>query len=132
MLGESNIVLRDLSDEELDKIYEQSNSYKIKKRHLKGKIDEKETVRGLLKEYGLKYDDLPDWLQEQEVGRCNSANRTKYQIYINRPNSKYKDKMIINLNPNREVPYLTVQTQINDNFIYERAYSEKGAVIYKM
>lgn len=132
MLGESNIVLRDLTDEELDKIYEQSNSYKIKKRHLKGKIDEKETVRGLLKEYGLNYDDLPDWLQEQEVGRCNSANRTKYQIYINRPNSKYKDKMIINLNPNREVPYLTVQTQINDNFIYERAYSEKGAVIYKM
>ena len=132
MLGESNIVLRDLTDDELDKIYEQGNSYKIKKRHLDGKIDEKETVRGLLKEYGIKYDDLPDWLQEKEVGRCNSANRTEYQIYINRPNSKYNDKMIINLNPNREVPYLTVQTQINDNFIYERAYSEKGAVIYKM
>lgn len=132
MLRENNIVLRDLTDEELDKIYEQGNSYKIKKRHLNGKIDEKETVRGLLKEYGIKYDDLPDWLQEKEVGRCNSANRTEYQIYINRPNSKYNDKMIINLNPNREVPYLTVQTQINDNFIYERAYSEKGAVIYKM
>ena len=132
MLGESNIVLRELTDEELDKIDEQGNSYKIKKRHLDGKIDEKETVRGLLKEYGIKYDDLPDWLQEKEVGRCNSANRTEYQIYINRPNSKYNDKMIINLNPNREVPYLTVQTQINDNFIYERAYSEKGAVIYKM
>lgn len=132
MKYDEDVVLRDLTDEELDKIYGQGNSYKITKRHLKGKIDERATVRGLLKEYGIKYDDLPDWLQEQEVGRCNSANRTEYQIYINRPNSKYKDKMIINLNPNREVPYLTVQTQINDNFIYERAYSEKGAVIYKM
>ena len=116
----------------------QKNDTHLRKMHYNRAIlsrrdhDEKETVRGLLKEYGIKYDDLPDWLQEKEVGRCNSANRTEYQIYINRPNSKYNDKMIINLNHNREVPYLTVQTQINDNFIYERAYSEKGAVIYKM
>ena len=110
MKYDEDVVLRDLTDEELDKIYGQGNSYKLKKRHLKESVNERATLRGLLKEYGIKYDDLPDWLQEQEVGRCNSANRTEYQIYINRPNSKYKDKMIINLNPKREVPYLTVQT----------------------
>lgn len=128
-MSTKNIILRDLNDDELDDLYMNSKSYVVKRG---GFNDERSYVRGLLKEYGIQYDDLPMWLQNMNVGRCNTANRTDNQIYINRQNSKYKDRLIINLNPNRKVPYLTVQTQINDDFIYERAYSEKGAVIYKM
>ena len=64
MKYDEDVVLRDLTDEELDKIYGQGNSYKLKKRHLKESVNERATLRGLLKEYGIKYDDLPDWLQE--------------------------------------------------------------------
>ena len=92
---------------------------------------EEATIKGLLKKFNLKYDDLPKWLLDTEVGIRDTANRTDRQIYINRKDSKFKDNIKINLNPNRDVPYVTIQTQISEDFIHEEAYDENGSQLYQ-
>lgn len=125
LMSDEKVIIRDLSDEEIE------NFYKLGIKRKMGLISERATIRGLLKEFGIKYDDLPQWLQDKPVGRCNHATRTDKQIYITRKNSKFKDKKIINLNPNRHVPFYTVQTQVKPNFIHEMAYGIHGNIIYR-
>ncbi len=88
------------------------------------------TVKGLLERLNIKYDDLSDFVLGLGIGICNSANRTKTQIYINRPNSEFRDNIVINLNKNSEAPPVTVQTQVGDNYVHEDGFDMEGVLLY--
>ena len=127
---DENFIYYELSDEELENMtfeeFKEFDDY-VQEHGL----NEAMTIKGLLKKQGFKYDDLPLWVQEFYVGKCNNANRTKNQIYINRENSPIKTNIKINLNKNREVPYMTHQIQISDGFIHEDGYDEDGNLLYQ-
>ena len=128
---DKDFILYELTDEEIqnmtDEEYDEFDKY-IEEHGL----NEAMTIKGLLKRNGFKYDDLPKWVQDFYVDVCNNINRTEKQIYINRPNSIFKDNIVINLNPNREVPFMTCQTHIVEaNFIHEEGYDEDGTVLYE-
>ena len=133
MVNEKNeelLILRDLSDEELEKLSD-LELLDLQSDYLKYGTPERATVKGLLKEYNIKYSDLSDFVLELNVGLCNYANRTKNQIYINRHNSSLKDNIVINLDKSRDLPYVTIQIQAS-NFIHEEAYTEDGLLLYQV
>ena len=122
------IILRDLSDEELDELsdlelFELINDYE------KYGTPVRATIKGLLQEQDIKYDDLSDFILNFNVGLCNHATRSKNQIYISRHNSPLKDNIIINLDKNNDSPDMTVQIE-SDGFVHEEAYNEDGLLIY--
>lgn len=122
------IILRKLTDEEIDnltidELHGIMESYS-------NEIPYENTIQSLLEENSIKYDDLPSFVLEYNAGRCNTASRTKNQIYISRPSSKWKDNIVINLNKNAEVPYFTEQTG-DDKFVHEVAYNHEGWLIYR-
>ena len=91
---DENFIYYELSDAELEEMtieeFEEFDKY-IQEHGL----NEAMTIKGLLKKGGFKYDDLPVWVQGFYVGKCNNANRTKNQIYINRVNSPIKTNIKI-------------------------------------
>ena len=128
---DENFIYYELTDEELEQMtddeYDEFDDYVDEHG-----LNEAMTIKGLLKRYGFKYDDLPKWVQNFYVGVMNNANRTEKQIYLNRKNSPIKTNLKINLNPDREVPYMTHQTHIVDkNFIHEDGYDEDGTLLYE-
>ena len=125
-----NLTLYELTDEEIDNLTDKE-VLEIGEHYTQHGIPQHSTVKGLLKKFNLKYDDLEKFVLDMNVGICNNANRTKTQIYINRKNSAKKDNITINLNKNRDVPYVTVQMQVGDYFIHEEAYDEKGLKLYQ-
>lgn len=130
MKFDEHFVLGDLTDEELEKMTD-DEIFEFGHYIEENGLNELMTVKGLLKKFGFKYGDLSKFTQDYYVGRCNNVNRTDNQIYINRKDSPIKDNIVINLNPNRDVPYLTHQIQITDDFIHEEAYSEDGVELYR-
>lgn len=124
------IILRDLTDEEIIKLTDTEIDDMISSYKENG-IPERATVKGLLKEYNVKYDDLTEFILGLEVCRCNHVNRSENQIYINRPNSNFKDNIVINLDEQRDIPDVTIQIQINDDFIHEEGYNKDGLEIYR-
>ena len=127
---ELSYILYELSDEELENMTD-SEIMEFGRYMEKNGVNEAMTVKGLLKKYGFKYSDLSEFAQNYYVGVCNTANRTDTQIYINRADSPIKDNIVINLNKDREVPFLTHQIQVSDEFLHEEAYDEKGFQIYR-
>lgn len=125
------LILRDLTDNELNNLTSEDR-YQLMIDYQMNGIPERATIRSLLEEYNIKTDDLSDFILNFDVGRCNYANRTKDQIYISRHNSPLKDNIIISLTDSKDVPDLTIQTQINENFIHETAYTKDGLEIYRM
>ena len=125
-----NFILHELTDEEIENRTDEE-VFEFGLYLDTHPLPEEATVKGLLKKFGFKYDDLSEFAQNYYVGSCNTANRTENQIYINRPNSKWKHNIVINLNPNREGPYLTVQIDIDGDFIHEEAYTENGFLLYE-
>ena len=117
------IILRDLTDEEIIKLTDTEIDDMISSYKENG-IPERATVKGL-------YDDLTEFILGLEVGRCNHVNRSENQIYINRPNSNFKDNIVINLDKQRDIPDVTIQIQINDDFIHEEGYNKDGLEIYR-
>ena len=124
------LVLRDLSDEELHKLSDDDNFTLMASYRQKG-VPVRATVKGLLDEFNIKYDDLTDFILNVYVGVCNNANRTSNQIYINRKDGPRKDNIIINLDEDSDVPDVTIQVQVSDVFIHEEAYSRDGLLLYK-
>lgn len=124
------IVLRDLSDDELLDLSD-DELFELRKEYEKKGVPVRATVKGLLDELEIKYDDLTDFIQNLEVGICNNANRTKDHIYINRKNSPLKDNILINLNDNYDMPDVTIQIHISEDFVHEEAYNEDGLLIYQ-
>lgn len=121
-------ILRKLTDEEIDnlsidELHEMMEAYNEK-------IPYENTIQSLLEDNDIKYDDLPSFVLEYNAGRCNTASRTKNQIYLSRPSSKWKDNIVINLNKDAEVPYFTEQTG-DDKFVHEVAYNHEGWLIYR-
>ena len=124
------IIVRDLSDDEIDnlsddEIFELMNAYQERG------VPKRATVGGLLEELNIKHDDLTDFILNMDLGVCNNANRTKGQIYINRKNSPKKDNILINLDDNLDIPDVTIQIQVRDNFIHEEAYNRDGLLLYQ-
>ena len=128
MSKNEKIIIRNLTDEELEQL-SSDDEFEIMLQYRDG-VPYENTVQGLLEENDIKFDDLPDFVLKMDVGRCNSANRTDNQIYINRPNSKWKDNIVINLKSKIEVPPITIQTG-DDEFIHEEAYDFEGFEIYR-
>lgn len=128
---DKDFILYELSDDELKEFMESDDDvYNYNKFLEKNGVDEKMTVKGLLKREGLKYDDLSDFAQNYFVGVCNSVNRTENQIYVYRDNSDIRTNIKIRVNKNSDVPYLTHQIQIGDNFIHEEGYTDSGFCLY--
>ena len=127
---DENFILYELTDEELEQMTD-DEILEFGRFCEKNGINEAMTVKGLLKKDGLKYGDLSKFAQDYYVGVCNSATRTDTQVYISRKGSPIKDNIVINLNPNRDVPYLTHQIQVNDDFLHEEGYSEEGFELYR-
>ena len=126
----NNFILHVLTDEEINNLTDEE-IYNIGVYHETHGVPEESTVKGLLEKLGIKYDDLSDFALGFFVGICNNANRTKSQIYFNRKNSPLKDNIIINLDDNNDIPYVTIQIQIGDSFIHEEAYTKEGALLYR-
>ena len=122
------IVLRDLTDEELDK-FSDRDLFELINDYGKYGTPVRATIKGLLNELNIKYDDLSDFALEFNVGLCNNASRSKTQIYINRKNSPLRDNIVINLDDNNDIPYLTLQVESN-GFVHEEAYNNDGLLIY--
>ena len=127
---DKDFILYELTDEELENMTDEE-VLEFGRFIEKNGVNELMTVKGLLKKFGFKYSDLTEFAQNYYVGICNTVNRTDTRIYINRADSPIKDNIVINLNPNREVPYLTHQIQANDDFLHEEAYNEDGLEIYR-
>jgi hypothetical protein len=127
----NRIILRDLTDDELNNLTSEDR-FQLMIDYQQNGVPERATIGSLLEEYNIKYDDLTEFILNFNVGRCNYANRTKDQIYISRHNSPIKDNIIINLTDSKDVPDLTIQTQINENFIHEEAYTQDGLEIYRI
>lgn len=123
-----SIILRKLTDEEIDQLtskekFEMSAEYTQK-------VPYENTVQSLLEENDISTEGLSEFVLGMDVGRCNTVSRTENQIYINRPDSKWKDNIVINLKDDIEVPPITVQTG-DDEFIHEEAYDFEGFEIYR-
>ena len=125
-----NVILHELTDEEIKNLTDEE-VYNIGVYQEKNGVPVESTVKGLLKSLDIKYDDLSDFVLDLFVGVCNNANRTKNQIYISRKSSPLKDNIIINLDDNNDIPYVTIQIQIGDSFIHEEAYTKEGVLLYK-
>lgn len=125
-----NVILHELTDEEINNLTDEE-IYNIGVYQEKNGVPVESTVKGLLKSLDIKYDDLSDFVLDLFIGVCNNANRTKNQIYINRKGSPLKDNIIINLDDNNDIPYVTIQIQIGDSFIHEEAYTKEGVLLYK-
>ncbi len=124
------VVLRDLTDDELDAlsddlIFDLSHEYMV------NGFPERATIKGLLEEMNIKYDDLSDFILELPVGICNYANRTDNLINIYRKDSKYLDNIVINLDDGKDIPDVTIQVQASDSFVHEEAYTKDGLLIYQ-
>ena len=124
------LIIRDLSDEEIknltdDEVYELGKAYEKEGMPLRA------TVKGLLMEYDIKYDDLTDFILGMSVGVCNYATRGKEKINITRKNSSLKDAIVINLTDKYDAPDVVVRLQINENFIHEEAYTKDGLLLYQ-
>ena len=128
-MAEEVIVFRDLTDEELLNLTD-DELFEIRKSYQRNGVPVRATVKGLLDELNIKYDDLTEFIQNMEVGRCNTAIRNDEQIYISRKDSELKDNIIINLDDARDIPDVTVQIQIREDFIHEEAYNEDGLLVY--
>lgn len=128
-MTQKNIIIRKLSDEELDNLSVQEE-WEITDQYT-NEVPYENTVQGLLEEQNIKFDDLEDWLLKMDVGRCNNAHRTDRQIYMNRPNSKWKDNIKIILNKDSDAPYVTMQFG-NNEWIHEEAYDTTGIMIYTL
>ena len=128
MSKKEKIILRKLTDDEIDQLSPEDN-FEIMLQYM-DEVPYENTVQALLEENNIKFDDLTDFILGMDVGRCNSANRTENQIYINRPNSKWKDNIVINLKSEMEVVPITVQTG-DDDFIHEEGYDFDGVEIYR-
>ena len=124
------IILRDLTDEELNNLTDEE-SYKIQVNYNLNGVPYRATVKGLLEELDISINGLSDFILGFNVGRCNYANRTKKQIYISRHNSSLRDNIVINLDDTLDVPDIVVQIQVTDNFIHEEAYNDEGLLIYQ-
>ena len=125
-----NFVLHELTDEEIESISEDER-YELLTYYTHHPLPELSTVKGLLKKFDLKYDDLTEFELSIGVGRCNHAIRTEDQIYISRKNSPLKNNIFINIKPDSEVPDVTIQIQIHDEFIHEEAYTKEGLKLYQ-
>ena len=125
-----NFILHELSDEELNNLSDE-DAYNIGKYYDNHPLPEASTVKGLLKKYDIKYTDLTDFVLNLNVGICNHAARSTSQIYISRCDSPLRDNIRINLNKDNEVPDITVQVQIGDDFIHEEAYTMDGLELYR-
>lgn len=125
-----NFILYELTDEEIDNLTGEE-ILDIGEYYREQGLPQHSTVKGLMKKCGLKYDDLKTFVLNMNVGICNNANRTKSQVYISRKGSPKRDNIVINLNENREVPYVTLQMQVGDFFVHEEAYDEEGQLIYR-
>lgn len=127
---DENFILYELSDDDLINLTKEEKK-EIGDYYMEHNVPEKSTVKGLLKKHDVKYDDLPNFVLNMNAGICNNVNRTEKQIYINRKDSFFKDSITINLNKNRDVPYVTLQVQVGDYFIHEEGYDEKGELVYR-
>ena len=125
-----SFILHELSDDELDNLTP-DEILEIGTYYQEHSLPLESTIKGLLKKNNFKYDDLPKWVQNTNVGICNSINRTDNQIYLSRQGSPKRDNITINLNEGRHVPYMTIQLQIGDYFIHEEAYDEEGNLLYR-
>ena len=123
------VVLRDLSDDELlsltdDEVHKLSIDYQL------NGIPVRNTVKGLLDELNIKYDDLTDFILGLTVGRCNFASRSGKDIRIYRKGSELRDNIVISLDDSVDVPDVTIQIQVTDAFVHEEAYNKDGLLIY--
>lgn len=125
-----NFVLHELTDEELNNLTDE-DAYTIGKYYDTHPLPELSTVKGLLKKFDIKYDDLTDFILNLNVGICNHANRTDSQIYISRHNSNLRDNIVINLNEKNDIPDVTIQIQVMDDFVHEEAYTRDGFELYR-
>lgn len=94
-----NLVLHELADEELSNLTDDEIN-EIKDYYDEHDLPEISTVKGLMKKFALKYDDLSDYVLGLDVGICNHAVRRENQIIINRPNSEFDDEIRIELDEN--------------------------------
>ena len=125
---DEKIIVRNWTDDEIDKL-SSDDKFEIMLQYMDG-VPYENTVQCLLEENNIKFDDLTDFILTMDVGRCNTAIRTDNQIYINRPNSKWKDNIVINLKDDSEVPPIRVQIG-DEEFIHEEAYDFNGVEIYR-
>ena len=127
---EELIVLRDLTDEEINDLSDDF-IFELHQEYRKQGAPVRSTIRGLLEEFDIRYDDLTDFILNFDVGLCNYANRTKDMIHISRKNSPLKDNIVINLNDKLDIPDLTIQIQTKDDFVHEEAYTRDGLCLYE-
>lgn len=127
---DENFVLHELTDEELKNLTDE-DAYNIGVYYDTHPLPELSTVKGLLKKYDLKYDDLTEFILNLNVGVCNHASRTKNQIYISRQDSSLRDNIVINLNESYDMPDVTIQVQVMDDFVHEEAYTRDGLELYR-
>jgi hypothetical protein len=130
MLINEDFVLHKLSDEELDGL-SSDDIYDIGRYYDTHSLPYESTVKCLLEEFNINYDDLTDFVLNLDVGVCNYAQRSKKQIYISRKDSSLKDNIVINLDDSRDMADVTIQIQINDGFIHEEAYTYDGLEVYR-
>ena len=126
----NNFILHELTDEEINKLTD-DEIYEIGKYYDTHPLPKESTIRGLLEKYNISTKGLTDFILGFNVGVCNHANRTENQIYISRQGSPLKDNIVINLNNNNDLPCLTVQIQISEDFIHEEAYTRDGGILYQ-
>ena len=129
-MGDELVILRDLTDEEYDKLTSEEKDDIFEAYDLQG-LPYRCTVRSVLEENDIKISDLTDFILGLEVGLCNTATRTDDHIILRRDNSPRQDNIMINLNKSLDVPDVVIQIQVNDNFIHEEAYNEDGLLIYR-
>ena len=125
---DEKIIVRNLTDEEIDQLSSEEQ-FEIMIQYME-EIPYENTVQGLLEENDISTDGLSEFVLGMDVGRCNTAIRTDNRIYINRPNSKWKDNIVINLKDDSEVPPIIVQIG-DEEFMHEEAYDFDGFEIYR-
>lgn len=126
----TKFILHELTDEEINSLTD-DEVYEIGKYYDTHPLPAASTVKGLLEKHNIKTAGLTDFVLGMNVGVCNYANRTDDQIYIGRENSSMKDNIVINLNKDNEVPDVTVQMEVDENFIHEEAYTMDGLLLYQ-
>ena len=124
------LILRDLTDDEILKLTG-DDLYDLRKEYETNGVPYRATVKSLLEDYNIKYDDLSDFILGFEVGYCNYANRTPERIIIKRKGSLKKDNILINLNKDYDVPDIVLQIQVDDDFVHEEAYTSDGFPLYR-
>ena len=130
MVEKDLLILRDLTDDELAKLTDDELD-EMYLAYEKNGIPLRATVKGLLEELNIDYKGLTDFILNLHLGKCNYAQTVTNGISIYRKNSPLKDSITINLDEDNDIPDVTIQIQVLDDFVHEEAYNKDGLLIYQ-